>query len=143
MVATGILVDLRCPAKLPHADQERLVEEAALLQIIHQRGEAEIKLGELLVEPLEDLRVMVPAAVIDGGKAHARLDKPPGQQTTLAERVPAVAVADRVGLVLDGEGLAGPRGKHHRCRPGPVFVVRTDGVISFDAGGEAVDGGEE
>ena len=101
MVAAGILVNLRCPAKLPHADQERLVEEAALLQIVHQRGKAEIKLGELLVEPLEDLRVMIPAAVIDGGEAHPRLNEPPGEEATLAERVPAVAVADCIRLVLD------------------------------------------
>ena len=79
-----------------------------MLQVIHERREAEIKLGELLVEPLEDLRVMVPAAVIDGGEAHARLDEPPGQEATLAKRIAPVAVADCIGLVLDGERLAGP-----------------------------------
>ena len=49
--------------------------------------------GSLLVEALENLGVVVPAAVVDRHEAHAVLDQPPGQQAALAERVAAIALA--------------------------------------------------
>ena len=42
--------------------------------------------GSFLFEAVEDLGVVVPAAVVDRHEAHAALDQPPGQQAALAER---------------------------------------------------------
>ena len=46
---------------------------------------------------------------VDRDEAHAGLDQPAGQQAALAEAGPAVAVADRVRFLLEGERLAGLR----------------------------------
>ena len=49
--------------------------------------------GSLRFEAVPDLRVMVPAAVVDRDEPHAALDQPAGQQAALPERVAAIAVA--------------------------------------------------
>src|SRR5204862_6642627 len=47
------------------------------------------------------------AKPVDLYQRHARLDQPPGQQAALAELVPAVALADRLGFLLQVERRPG------------------------------------
>ena len=101
----------------PIAQHQRVGQQAAAVHVLDQGREALVELGQLLVQALEDLGVMVPAAVVDGDEAHAALDQPPGQQAALAEGVAAVAVAQLVALLLDGEGARGPRSTGSSTRP--------------------------
>src|SRR5205085_856180 len=74
--AAGVLVHLRRSAKLSVTDDERVLHQAALMHVLDEVREALVKLRQLVLEVVEDLGVMVPAAVVDGDKAHARLDQP-------------------------------------------------------------------
>ena len=66
-----------------------------------------LAVGVVALAPL----AVVVADPVDVDQADARLDHPPGQQDRLAEDVAAVAVAHRVGLGPDVEGvLRGGRG---------------------------------
>ena len=61
---------------------------------------------------LEDADMMVPSPLVEGDERHAGLDQAAGQQAPLAEGIPAVGVADHVGLVADVEGPLGVRRGH-------------------------------
>jgi len=59
VIAAGILVELRRAAEFPHHHEQRVGERAARAHIFDERRDAAIELGQLLVEVLEDLRVVV------------------------------------------------------------------------------------
>ena len=68
-------------AELPAPDHERRVEQAALLQVLHQGGRRLIDLAAQGGQPVDDVvalarAVVVPAAVIELHEAHAALDEP-------------------------------------------------------------------
>ena len=70
VVAALVLVDVRSATELSHPDNERLVEQAALLQIIQQSGERLVGDRQLIarrrfVHPRVVEAVRVPAAIID------------------------------------------------------------------------------
>ena len=67
--------------------------------------------GSFLRQFVEDLRVVVPAAVVDRDERHARLDQPAGQQAALADAGPAVAVAEPRVLAGRGRTPGGRRGR--------------------------------
>ena len=79
-------------AELGAEDDERVVQQAALLQVLEQAGDGLIDLrGELRVVGL-DLRVRIPlaaaaAAVEELHEAHAALDEPARDEALLAERL--------------------------------------------------------
>ena len=112
MVAAGLLVDPGGPAELAHDDDQGLLEQPALVEVFNQSGEALVEHGEeLVLQPLEVLRVGVPAVAdghlveVDGDHRDAGLGQPAGQQHRLAEAMVAVPVADPRGLRVEGEGL--------------------------------------
>ena len=104
MVAARVLVHLRRAAKLAHRNDERIRQHAALIEIADERGEALIEGRHFLVEVLENLLVMVPAAAVHGDKAHAAFDEPAGHEAALAELVVSVFVAQFRVLLRDVEG---------------------------------------
>ena len=63
--------------------------------------------------------------------SRAGLDQPAGQQAALAERVPAVQVAGRVGLGVEVERVAGPARDDQAEGPVVVLVevVVGDGLV--------------
>ena len=107
------LVDLRRAAELAHAHDQRVVQQAALRQVVEQGGErpgrsaasaARAGARKLFSVRVPHRRVVRPLVVpVDGHQRHARLQQPPGQQAALAEQVPAVGVAHAVRLAVQLE----------------------------------------
>src|SRR3954454_8189304 len=64
VIPPGVLVHFGRSPKFAHGKDQRLREQSALMKIPNQRGEAAIKLGQFLIEILEDLLVMIPATVV-------------------------------------------------------------------------------
>ena len=114
--------DLRRPAELTHHHHEGGVEQAAVIEVLNEGGDHLLEISSLPLERGEDVRVMVPAAVVDGHKRDPRLDQSAGQQGLLTEGVAAVGVADGVGLAFDLEGPQGDLGGHQRDRLLVVLV---------------------
>jgi hypothetical protein len=88
--AVAGLVHRRAP-ELAAPDDERVVEQPALLQIGHQRVDRPVGLPAQVRQLLDDVlaeggAVGVPAAVIELHEAHAALDQPPRQQAVVGER---------------------------------------------------------
>src|SRR5437868_2876226 len=80
----------RRPAELGRPDHDRLVEQAALLEVLQQPGERPIDLGAQGGVVTLEGGVRVPgtgraAAVEDLHEADAALHQPPGRQALLAE----------------------------------------------------------
>ena len=111
----------RRPAELAAEDHQRLVEQAARLQIIQQRRDRAVHLvGQLLVD--HDVVVVVPrlaVAEVELHDADATLHQAPRQQAPAAEVGIAVTAADGVGFLREIErfrrfGLHA-EGDFHRC----------------------------
>ena len=106
VIASGIFVDLWRPAKFTQHHNERVVEQAALIEILDQRGQA-------LIEPLdviapigfEDFRVMIPAAVLDRDETHAHGNQSAREQQALPKIISPVSVPNRIGLAMNVERL--------------------------------------
>ena len=103
MIAPGVLVQLGRPAKFTHAHHERVLESAALVHVVDQRGESLIELRQLLVQVFKNLRVMVPPGIVHRHKAHARFHQSSREQTTLAELMPSVSVPQFFRFLADVE----------------------------------------
>ena len=83
---------LRRAAELGHHDHQRAVPQAAIDQVVDQRGERAVELAELLDVEIEVLVVRVVVRVVHLHAGHAVLEQPPGQQAVPAELVRAVAL---------------------------------------------------
>src|SRR5205814_8757268 len=101
VMAAALGVDLRRAAELAHPDDQGRVEQAAFLEVAHQRAPGRIENAAQALDLVEVVGVRVPAeaAAVDAAERylderHAALDEPPRQQTALAEEVLAVLVAD-------------------------------------------------
>ncbi len=105
MVAAGVLVDLGGPAEFGREHDERGFQEAAIGQIVEQRGHAGVERGRPLGKIVEDVLVHVPGPEFHLDAPHARLDQPPGEQASLAERRLAIAVTGPLRFLRDVEGL--------------------------------------
>src|SRR4051794_35250636 len=87
--------------------------------------------------------VMIPAAEVDGGKANAAFDKAAGKQAALAERAPAVAVAQSGGFLLDREGASCLRRKEQICRPLLELAIGLDLIVALNLTRKAIHGLEQ
>ena len=76
----------RRAAELAAPDDERVVEQSALLEILHQRGRRGVGVPALLRELREEIAVLVPAGVHELHEPHAALEQPPGDQAVVGER---------------------------------------------------------
>src|SRR5436309_1918769 len=118
VVPPGELIDLRRPAELAHPDDQRRVQQAALMEVLQQRGIAIVQGTEqMLPELLEVVGMSIPATHGHGDEPHARLDQPPGQQAALAKGSAAVPVPRLVRLLGDVERLLRLRGADHVVGP--------------------------
>src|SRR6185503_415526 len=93
--------------------------------------------GESLVEifhvvaavSLEDLCMMIPAAVVDGDETHADFDESPREEKSLGKVVATVSVAYFLGLAVDIESFL------RLCRGNKVESLR---VILVESDGRVV-----
>ena len=87
----------RRPAELAAPDDQRVVEQAARLQVRQQRRDRPVALLGV-VAVVGDVAVIVPrlaVAVVDLHHAHAALDQPAGDQAGVGELAVAVLLARR------------------------------------------------
>ncbi len=65
VIAPSLTVDPRRSAELADGDNQRLMQQTALLQVLQQGGEADVELGaEHVLKPLGVLGVRVPHRVV-------------------------------------------------------------------------------
>ena len=126
MVAPAGRVDLGRPSEFARRDDQRIVEHAPVLQVFEQRAIGVVHHRPQVIlhraDGGERLRTVdVPGEFVKDGLKHidrheaaAALDQPPRQQAPLAEPVPPVFVAERVGLGAELEGFARLGGRHQR-----------------------------
>ena len=94
----------RLAAELAAPDHQRLVEQAAALQILEQAGDRLVGAAGVVGVVLVQVAVGVPVVVVVGAagieldEAHAALDQPPGQQAAAAE-VCGLRLVDAVELL--------------------------------------------
>ena len=86
VVVAAVALGHRRPAELAAPDHQRLVEHAALLQVLDERGRSLVDLRGGPLDVLFDHAVMVPVAMVELDEPHAPLGQPPGQQAVGAER---------------------------------------------------------
>ena len=84
-------------------DDQRVVEQAALLQVFDQRGARLVGVATLDFELRVEIAVMVPAGVEALHEADAPLDQPPSHQAVVGKRslpsdIRAVALQHRLRL---------------------------------------------
>ena len=102
---------------------ERLVEQAALLEVLDQAVAGLIDVAALVGQAAGDVGVRVPVVVIDLHEPHAALDQPAGQQGRVGERA---GLFDRVAIELERRfGLVGEIGqlRHARLHAKRQFVL--------------------
>ena len=105
MIAPQIAVDRWGSPKLGHDHHQRAVQEAALGQVVKERGERAIKLAELLDVEIEILVVRIVIGMRDLDERHARFEKSASKKAMPAEIVSAVALADGLRLARDVKEL--------------------------------------
>ena len=141
VVAAAGGIHLRRAAKLREPGDERVVEEAAIVQIGDQRGIALVvhRADDVFhaLDRRERLRAVdVPRDFVKHGEKrvdrdepHAVFDQPPREQAALAEAVHAVSFADGLRLLRQVEGLAGLRARHQAVG-GLEVVVEEAGIFA-------------
>ena len=121
--AAGDLADLGGPAELAHRDDERLVEQAPVVEVGQQGRETAVEhRQDRLLQEREVLAVRVPALVVagagaDGHQPHARLDQAAGQEQALAQVGQAAELARLLGpgiIRVEPVPLADRRGSRDR-----------------------------
>ena len=151
-------VDLRRPAELAHPDHQRLVQQAALVQVFQQgrdrpgpssaSGPSCSRGRSWRACPSAGLSVGSSGPrPVDLHQRHAGLDQPPGQQHALAPAVAAVAVAHGRRLLVEVERRPRrpaaeqverlPAGASKRSTAGPCGTASRPRLTcsSSDAGG--------
>ena len=106
MIAPTAFINLGRTSKFTKANDHCVVQLSALVEVGNERRKALIPAShEFSVERLENIRVMIPAAIINRDKRHAHLRQSPRQQHALAQRIAAVTVANLVALLRNVERL--------------------------------------
>ena len=75
----------RRAAELAAPDDQRIVEQAALLQVLHQGGAGLVGVLAILLQVLLEIAVLVPRFVEQLHEADAALDKAPREQAVVGE----------------------------------------------------------
>ena len=91
-------------AEFTTPDDERVFQQAALLEVFDQRGTRRINIGALDLELRVQIAMLVPTGVHELHKAHAALGEAAGHQAivgvaALAEHIGAIHVEDALRLV--------------------------------------------
>ena len=74
------------PSKLARPDDKRIVEQPTLFEIANERGGRLIHLSAFFGQLAGQIRVMVPASVVQLDEPHTPLDHAAGQQAVGGER---------------------------------------------------------
>ena len=113
VAAVGAALDHRRPAELAAPDHQRVVEQAALLQVLDQRRAGLVGVLAILLEIRHEVAVLVPRLVEQLDEPDAPLDQPAGEQAVVGERrlawLGAVHVEDVLRLLGDVHELRGAR----------------------------------
>ena len=110
MVPARVAVDSRRPSHLTPHDDQRLVEQSAVVQVGQQCRQRRIGMrNQCLLVAGEVVDMRVPASVADADKSTSGLDQPAAQQATLAQRSQPVLLAQLGILRIHVERLAGGR----------------------------------
>ena len=122
----------RRAAELAAPDHQRVVEQAALLQVLHQRGRRGWSVSLALdLELRGQVAVLVPAGVHELHEAHAALDQPPGHQAVVGERCPAASRPGRTSRArLCGSLREVGQLRHARLHPVRHLVLAMRVAIS-------------
>ena len=81
----GIRLDHRGSAKFAAPDDECVIEQSALLEILHERGAGPVCFLAIVADIAFDVAVGIPAFVVNVHKTHAAFNHPPGQQAGTGE----------------------------------------------------------
>ena len=125
MIAACILIYARSAAEFTHHDHQRGVEHAPLVEVLDQRGDHGLERLPLGLELGEDVGVVVPAAIIDGDKGNARLDKATGQKGALTGAARTICYATAVAIDISFRA-ADPAVRRHRS--GSKAAVSANGT---------------
>src|SRR5207253_999760 len=101
-------LDRRRSAEFPAPDDQRLVEQAALFQVLEQGADSLVALfGEAAVVNLDVVMAIpgLPLAVPDLDEADAALNEPAGDEDLLGLRAGAVHIANMLRLLTHVEGV--------------------------------------
>ena len=101
-------------AELAAPDDQRVVEQPALLQVLDQRGRGLVGVVALAADLVRQVAVLVPAHVVELDEAHAALGQAAGQQAVGGVaagllHVGAVQVEDRLAARSRGRSARAPR----------------------------------
>ena len=99
-IVVAVAVAGRGAAEFAAPDDQRAVEQAALLQVGEQRGGGRVDFGGACRQAVFDVLVMIPAAGPDLHEAHAALDEAARDQQLSSLRRVAVQRADALRLLL-------------------------------------------
>src|SRR5689334_18950176 len=99
-----VALDHRRSAELAAPDDQRLVEHAAGLEVLHECRRALVGFSAQAGVVARDIRVRVPAFVIDGDETDAALNHSAGEQTSAGKarlrRIATVQLERRLALAL-------------------------------------------
>src|SRR5262249_35919017 len=98
-------VNPRRPSEFAHPQDQRAVEQPALVEILNERTHRLIELRQLRLKRREAILMEVPAPHRDLDEWHARLYQPPRHQTAAAKTRRAVPLLHRRRLAVDLERL--------------------------------------
>jgi len=84
--SVGTALNHRRPPELAAPDDERVVEQAPLLQVAHKRGTGFVRIATVGLQIVHEVPVLVPGFVKKLHAAHATLDHAAGQQAISRER---------------------------------------------------------
>src|SRR5262245_55935379 len=119
-------VDLRCPPVLANAQDQRLVQEPAGLEVADEPGISQVEAGEqVLLQSRVVIVVCVPGAIGEdaipipenGDELRSSLNKPAGREAALAEERHAVRLADSERFPADIERVPNAVGRQQSVSP--------------------------
>ena len=125
MIAPAAFIDDGRPPKFSQGDHERVLQQAAVIQIADQGRQSLIELRHVgVLHRFENVHMVIPAAVVTGYERDADLDQSPAQQQALAQGVPAIQVAHVFRLARNIERRLRRR-RRHQFKSLPIEAVKT------------------
>ncbi len=111
--ASVVVVAVIRSAELAHPDNQRVVEQAAIVEVLHQGGHRAVEDLAQVALAVDRAAVRVPVARVHHlDETDAVLDQAAGAEALPAERSVAVQFADAQRLLLDLERLLGDLHRH-------------------------------
>src|SRR6185503_20962588 len=93
MIASGILVYLGGASEFAQRNDQRGIQQSAVVEVLDQRCHPLIELWHMLFfQGAKKFCVMIPTTIIAGNKRNTHLDQSAGEQQTLAKIGTAIRV---------------------------------------------------